>query len=310
MTGYPCNISYLRLTRNRLLRVPTARDEVDKLSIRLHGDQYTTAKPAATPRAICEGFLRKEKQRNLDKQILPSENEVIDRLLARGNELESAYQEIHQKLSRHHNALEEFLRRLLSTAAFWNPEDMKAARIDRNRLIEVNRQITEKASELSRLLNERSGLHNHSGFAGNTHHHVCEVIEAASEHNPLFGMEVGEEFRRLYYQYDLKYWPSLSEFMMELSLDAHDLEIKATDPLTQAATESSRSSKGDFLRAFIASIEEGSTCAFGRLPSDLRITDNAMASLINCALDLDTEELASADYVKRFRQRERERSSR
>ncbi len=82
----------------------------------------TQPKPPATPRAICEDFLRKDKQYNRNKQILPSENEVIDRLLARGHELESAYQELHQKLIRHPYALQEFLGRLLSTAAFWKPE--------------------------------------------------------------------------------------------------------------------------------------------------------------------------------------------
>ncbi|MHB0775117.1 hypothetical protein [Halomonas sp. WWR20] len=87
-----------------------------------------------------------------------------------------------------------------------------------------------------------------------------------------------------------------------------EFKLEATDPITRAATASSRSSKGDFLRAFIASIEESSAHSFGRLPSSLRVTDSTMASLTNCALDLEADELATADYVKRFRQRERERS--
>lgn len=268
----------------------------------------THTKSLGTPRAICEEILRKDKQYNVEHKCWPSQNKVIDLLLKRGLELESAYQELHHTLSHRPHALKEFLTLLLSTATLWKPEAMKAARASRDRLIVVNQQIADKASELSNLLGERCELHHHSGFAGNTHYHVCEVIEAAAEHNPLFGMEVGEEFSRLHYQYDLKYWPSLSDFMDELFQDAHDAEIEATDPLTRAATESSRSSKGDFLRAFLAAIEESSARALGRLPSDLRITDNTMASLVNCALDLEEEEMASADYIKRFRQKERERS--
>ncbi|MEL7982537.1 hypothetical protein AAG584_21075 [Vreelandella titanicae] len=270
----------------------------------------THLKPPASPLAVCEDILRKSKQYNLEHHCLPSENRVIDRLLNRGHELESTYLELHRKLGHHPHALQEFLAKLLSTAAFWKPEDMKAARASRYRLIEVNREIADKAMELSTLLDERSVLHNHSGFASNTHYHVCEVIEEASEHNPLFGMEIGDKLSRLHYQYDLKYWPSLSDFMDELAQDASDADIEATDPLTKAATESSRSSKGDFLRAFLAAIEESSAQVFGRLPSDLKITDNTMASLINCALELKVDEMASADYVKRFRQKERERSRR
>lgn len=265
-------------------------------------------KPPGSPQAICEDILRKDKQYNLEHKCWPSQNRVIDLLLKRGLELENAYQELHLKLGHHPHALEEFLTLLLSTAALWKPEAMKAARASRDRLIVVNRQIADKASELSKLLSERCELHNHSGFAGKTHYHVCEVIEAAAEYNPLFEMEVREEFSRLHHQYDLKYWPSLSNFMDELFQDAHDVEIEATDPLTKAATESSRSSKGDFLRAFFTAIEESSNREFGRLPSDLRITDNTMSSLVNCALDLQEEEMASADYMKRFRQKERERN--
>lgn len=268
----------------------------------------THLKQPSAPLAICEDILRKSKQYNLEHHCLPSENRVIDRLLNRSHELKSAYQELYRKLGNHPHALQEFLAKLLSTAAFWNPEDMKAARASRYRLMEVNRQIADKASELSKLLDERSVLHNHSGFASNTHYHVCEIIEEASEHNPLFGLEVGDKLSRLHYQYDLKYWPSLSDFMDELAQDACDADIEATDSLTKAATESSRSSKGDFLRAFLAAIEESSAHMFGRLPNDLGITDNTMASLINCALELKVDELASADYVKRFRQKERERS--
>lgn len=267
----------------------------------------TNQTSATTARATCEELLRKDRQYNLENHCLPSQTKVIDKMLARGIELEYAYQELHQKLSHYPRALEQFIALLLSTAAFWRPEDMKAARADRDRLVEINRQIEEIASALSGLLNERTELHNHSGFSGSTHHHICEVIEEASEYNHLFGMYVEDEFKRLHFQYDLKYWPTLSDIMDELSLDAHNVEIEATDPLTKAATESSRSSKRDFLRAFMAAIEESSARTCGSFPVDLRITDATIASLTNCALDLEVDQLMTADTIKRFRQGERAR---
>lgn len=267
----------------------------------------TTQKSAIDTQNACEKLLRDSRQYNLDNGCWPSQTRIIDRLLKRGTELQGAYQELHQKLAHHPRALDRFLAHLLDASVMWNPEKMKAARADRERLVEVNRQIDEVASMLSGLLEERNRLHNHSGFSGNTHYHICEVIEEASEHNPLFRMEVGEEFKRLHYQYDLKYWPNLSDIMDALSMDAQNVEIEASDPLTRAATESSRSSNRDFLRAFTAAIEESKARPFGPLPANLRITDATMASLTNCALDLAVDQMITAETVKRFRQGERER---
>lgn len=261
-----------------------------------------------SPQKICESILIEFKRYNIEHDILPSENAVADRLLSRGTELKDAFKELYDKLHEQPPALQVFLQLLLSTTAYWNREKIARARADRDALVNVNRQIAKMVAELGVLVERRSDLHNTSGFSSDTHYHVCDVIEAAAESNHLFKSHVQEHLSNLHRQFDLKYWPSLSEFLRELASDAQTAIIEATDPLTARATTATRPSKADFLKALDASIEEHSAENHGQLPRGFKLTNKTLASLVNCALDLGPDDLVNDDYVKRFRQRERNRA--
>lgn len=83
----------------------------------------------------------------------------------------------------------------------------------------------------------------------------------------------------------------------------HAVIQKASDSATVAATESHRSGRSDFVKAFIDQIEK-----VVRLSKQRRTSDNTFASLLNCALDLDVDTLLDGDY-KHLRQRERMKES-
>lgn len=160
--------------------------------------------PPTSPQTICEDILRAGKRYNIEHSILPSENIVIDRLLARSSELKDAYEELYRKLHWHPPALQVFLQLILSTTAFWNPNRISEARAARDKLERINQEIARKAAELTSLLEQRSDLHDTSGFAGNTHYHVCEVLETAAENNHRFELYVRKPLRDLRFQFDLK----------------------------------------------------------------------------------------------------------
>lgn len=123
------------------------------------------------PQEACEQILIDGKRYNIEHKILPSENAVAERLLARRTELKDAYEEIHGKLHANPAALKTYMQLVLYTAAFWNPEQAIQARNDRGELTQVNKQISHKASELAALLKKRSELHNTSGFTSDSMHH-------------------------------------------------------------------------------------------------------------------------------------------
>lgn len=265
-----------------------------------------SAPQSDNPKQICEDILIEGKRYNVEHRILPSEDAVADRLLARGIELTEAYEELHGKLHAHPHALQIFLGLVLSTAAFWNPEKIAKARTARGDLGNVNQQIARKAAELAGLLQQRSDLHNTSGFSTDTHYHVCDVIEVVAKRNYLFTSYVQERLDALHGQFDLKYWPSLSDCLQELASDAEDAVAEATDPLTAAATVASRPSRADFIKALLAAIDENRGRNHGQLPNDFKVTDNTLATLTSCVLDLGPDDLVDGPYVKRLRQRKRD----
>lgn len=260
-----------------------------------------------TAQEICEHLLTEEIRYNIEHDILPSESTIANRLLQRGIELRDAYEELQRKLHAHPPALHCFLGLVLNTAAFWSPDQAKEARAARNDLADVNRQIAKTATELALLLEQRSNLHDMSGFSSDTHFHVCDVIDAASQHNYLFQSYVQKELAILRCQFNLNYWPSLDAFVQELALDAKNSVMNATDPLTAAATAAARPSRADFFKALFAAIEESRAENSGQLPIGFKLTDRTLASLANCALDLGPDDLVDEEYVKHLRQRERER---
>ncbi|HCL38750.1 MULTISPECIES: hypothetical protein [unclassified Marinobacter] len=254
----------------------------------------------------CEVILMGELSYNLEHKILASENTIINRLIMRSRELQRAYAELEDRLGNDNRAISTFLRILLSSAAFWCPEKNAEARKNRKRLEDVNEEIASLASLLANLLDERSGLHNHTGFSSGEIYDLCSATEAATKDHHMFQSYPRTEFRRLFAQYDGKYWPSLSQVIRAVGEDAASPEIYATDPLTEAGTTGARASQADFFRAWFASIEENSLRYSGFLPVGFRLSDESMAALADCALDNDPNKPTGSEYIKRLRQRARE----
>lgn len=259
------------------------------------------------PTQVCEDALRADKAYNIENAILPSENRIIDRLLARRVELVSAYAEIYEKLHDREHGIATILGVVTNVAAFWNPQKVAYARDARVRLQEVNREIGELAMDLAGLLEERSEIGNRSGFASDTHYHIAEVIDAASSDNGFYRFHLRDELKPLKSRYDLKYWPSLAEVVRVIGQDAGDADTKATDTLTRAATTGTRGSRADFFQALFQLIRENGDANPGHLPRNFRLSDETLASLANCALDIEPDDLVDGAYVKRLRQRARER---
>ena len=227
----------------------------------------------------------------LAKRIWPNMSSIIDGMLKRRIELAQVYQEVHASLAHVPRALDIFWDVFLHAADGWNPQKNHAARQAREELVGVNRRISELADQLAALLDRR-----------NT---ILDIVHEASEDNGLYESYVKEDVERLQYQYDLKYWPTLSDVIQAIGSDSERAEVTATDPATAAATASRKSGRSDFVRAFMARIDGNRVEECGFIPNDFALSDSGMASLVNCGLDLAPDELVSADFIKRFRQRQR-----
>jgi len=252
------------------------------------------------PRKVCEALLAEEIACNSEAGICFSETRVARVLLRRGIEMSGPYRELHEKLGGDQWALKEFLKVVLSTAAHWNPEKLEASREAKRALTELNEQIRESATFLADLLKRRTSLSNTSPFYSDSHHSVCVVIEGAGASNPEFQLYLKRDLETLCDEHKLTHWPSVAEFIEELARDAGRSRVMAGDRLTNTGTRSERTSKSDAVRVFFESLQPHPAW-----PTTFRLTHAAMASVVSCALDLDAEDMITADSVKSVQARTR-----
>lgn len=302
--GAETSFRYLNGVKEIAFQVPTTVPVAGKMTPEPHQDPNMATLVMTDPTQLCEEALRADKAYNIEHEILPSENRIIDRLLARRLELVEAYAEIHEKLHARPYGIKTMLGIVTNVAAFWNPQKVADARDARNRLDQVNREIAELAMDLAGLLEERSEVGNTSGFASDTHYHIVDVIDAASSENGFYRLHLKDELKPLSSRYDLKYWPSLAEVVRVIGQDADDAGTRATNSLTRAATTGSRGSRADFFKALFQLIKENGEGSHTHIPRNFKLSDNTLASLANCALDLGPDDLVDGAYVKRLRQRQ------
>lgn len=162
---------------------------------------------------------------------------------------------------------------------------------------------------LADLISRRSEVQDKSSFSSETYYHVVDVVREAGGSNGLFESYVKDDLDKLTYQYDLKYWPSISEVVAAIGVNAEEAVTVARDPAASAATESRRSGLADFLKALEAKLDDNRVRRYGFIPNDFSLSDNSMASLVNCVLDFEFDELIEGSFLKRFRQREREKKA-
>lgn len=254
---------------------------------------------------FCEDILREEHAYNIAHGIWPSQNAVIDRMLARRGELAVAYSGLCERLATRPAAIKEFLRLLTETVVVWSPERSIQARDARARLGEVQRQIAVQAQALAVLLDKREVFHNSTGFYSDTQSHVLGLIETASAENGFFQSHVKDKLQALRGQFDMKYWPELGAIMRVIARDAAQAEVVATDPMTAASTSRIRASRADFFRALFEAIEQNRGDEWYEFPAEFSLSDSALAFFASVVLDLGPDDLVEATYVKNLRQRER-----
>ena len=255
----------------------------------------------------CENILREDFKYNEEHGIWRSINRIIEGLLGRSTELTDVYVELHVALAQQPQALKSFFDVFTTAVYSWSPGKIKEAREDRDKLTELNVRIEKVSELLSKLLSQRTQVKEMSSFSSDTYYHIMDVVEDASEDNGLFRSHLKKKLDGLTYQYDLKYWPSISKVVAQIGINAASAVTVADDSAANAATEARRPGLADFLKAFEAELDRNRVENIGFIPDDFSLTDSSMASLVNCGLELRVEDLIDASFVKRYRQRERER---
>ena len=101
-------------------------------------------------------------------------------------------------------------------------------------------------------------------------------------------------------QYDLKYWPTVSDLLHGIADAADDGYAVSYDPIILACTRSRESSNLDFLRALLEDLRRAKK--YDNLVSTFKCSDSELTAITNCALGL-VEDAYSLGAIKKARQR-------
>jgi len=255
-----------------------------------------------SPRSVCEAHLRDGIRYNRERGILARETSVAERMLASGDALEQFYGEIYPRLNHDSITWKHALQCALYVGTFWAAEDIAKRRAGRKELEQLNAEIALQARLLADLLDRRTQLYELSGFGAETHYAILDVIGEASEHNGHYQTCIKQRLEALQ-RFDLKYWPSLSDCLRVIGVNARHAEIRANNDLTEAATHSTRPSKADSVRALLSSIEDHRGDREGGIPSSFEFSNSALADLVNVLFALAPDDLVTEEYMKTQRHR-------
>jgi len=258
-------------------------------------------------------FLQEEKRYRIDHKISRSEIAVIDRLLACGDSLESAFHELIESAGTRTppgmtcERWQMAIMALVEISAGWNPEAIKKTREAMRRVNDLNTEIAEKASKLAELLRRRSELATRGGGIENPGNPlVYELLEPASyiaggDTGYLYRNWINEHISALAERFDDKYWPTCAD-LLEAIAETQDVEPAATNNLTAAATEASpEASNRDFMRSFDKALQNLAR----RYDTHVHLSFSSYAALANAAMGLDSE--ISPENVKTYRAQEKRR---
>ncbi|PCJ26212.1 MAG: hypothetical protein COA96_05565 [SAR86 cluster bacterium] len=254
-----------------------------------------------------ESILREMRAYNIEHQILPGENTVINRILKHSVEMEPVYAELTSKLSECQQI--NLWDALLGVATFWNPEASKALREEKRKLFKLNREIAKCAKSLAMMIKERRDISEISGISAYEDYHFIHWVNRAGMKKPYYQVYVKKDINSLKSRFDLKYWPDNHEVVAAIGELAQENEVYETDSWTEELLSSSKCSTADYLRVILKAIEDRKENgpSAGLLPEGFRLSDNLLATLINCTLDLSSENLLSSENIKRSRQNIRDR---
>ncbi|GEA04790.1 hypothetical protein KUL17_36870 [Alteromonas sp. KUL17] len=262
--------------------------------------------PKNTPHSFCKAFIQRELDSYRDKHIWMSYWPVMENMIQRADDLSQPFEELVKEYG-YMDMLEQAppnnsyiwltLEHIWCSIDF-RKEDVMQARKDLKELKELQGDIVSLALNLASKLRRQSELYEKSGFSKADYQFIDDLLEQASQNNSLYHFHVAEKIKSLTYQYDLKYWPEISDLVTAIA----EFEEEQPDPnhsqYPSNVINGRESDIKDFVLAFDSKFDE-----FNGLPTNFRFSNGAMADIINVVLELPVEKLATGDAVRIVRNR-------
>jgi len=258
-------------------------------------------------------YLNDELEYRKEKEVLPSEQAVINRLLERHAEMRPVYEWMLKNLYIKKWDINKYqwqvlLDVLINTAAFSSPDKMKKKRDALYDARQTLVDISDKAEELASLMDkymdmrERYCLTCPAGFSD-----PLDLLDSTATAGPPGNLNcfqyrsmVKDKIDNLRYRFDTRYYPSVSEMLEYISVAAYEHVVEADDRIDRVVLEHRNTSAADVYRAFYALISDNTHLRY--LPSEFKMPQELVATAITCALGLDVGNITAGNIKQWKRQ--------
>ena len=253
--------------------------------------------------SLCENALANILAENAERNIQPKTNEIITRMLSHRLLLKEVYEEISEKLGGSPELIQAFFEICLRAARLYNQSEVNNSKAEYKSLKTINSEIAKVADKLKALMAEREQLESNSHSCG-AHYHIADLVCAAAKTNGKdhFLSKAEIVLEDLADVCEFKNWPTLEEIIGEIGKDASAVKAYTRDKNLRAETVGQRYSNTSFWKALQNDIDVGKKAYVNRIPPGFEITNQALATLTNCLLDLNEEDWAKAETVNSFKE--------
>jgi hypothetical protein len=125
---------------------------------------------------------------------------------------------------------------------------------------------------------------------------------SAGRSNNMFEGYLKELLRNTVGPYDLRYYPSISQIVAQLGIDAQNALIETSSELDLILTSTERPSNADQIRAILEVVQlsqenDGENCYF-RIPDEFELSNQSIATFVNVAFDIPFDKLVDDIQVR------------
>ncbi|MCH4295578.1 hypothetical protein MJ923_14815 [Shewanella sp. 3B26] len=245
-------------------------------------------------------YLRLQLKKAAEGKRQRSDYAVIQRLLERYSELESHINIMYQTLTI--PQMNRLIDLVIDAVAFGNEDEVEEVRNTPKELKAINDKIASLAFELAEQLDKRTQFHNKTSFTSNTHYALFKLIEDAGSSNYLFESFLKESLRNTVGPYDLKYYPSIRQVVIQLGVDAKNALIETSSELDLIITRTERPSNADQIRAILEILQfsqkNDGHYSYFRIPDEFEMSNQAIAAFVNVAFDIPFDKLVDDIQVR------------
>jgi hypothetical protein len=237
------------------------------------------------------------------------EKKIVARLKKRVVVMESVYTEIEEQMKRLPNPrdllperrADPILWAIINGAVHYDPKVKQTQRQIRKELLGFESKIIETAMNLITLLNAHERMETDGRFEVGAYLDIFFLIEEAAKNNPRirnYERYIAPAIHPLRHRFSTSYYPTFQEILRAV---IHQVQENKPIPWMpeDAAALAKRKDRTvtDFIRFFDSTLKDEKR--MGTLPKEFSLRQSSIATITECALDLDKNHKISDSTVSK-----------